>query len=136
MKVFLLSLITLTLLSSNFFKEKNQEDPLKESIVRGSEIYTDFCMQCHLPNGAGVENTFPPLAKSDYLMQNREASIRGIKFGLQGEIIVNGKKYNSVMTPMGLDDDEIADVMNYINNSWGNKNDKIVTEEEVSKIQK
>ena len=136
MKTFLLSFVTLTLLSSTFFKETKQEAPLKESIMRGSEIYTDFCMQCHLPNGVGVENLFPPLAKSDYLMQNREASIRGIKFGLQGEIIVNGKKYNSTMTPMGLDDDEIADVMNYINNSWGNKNNKIVTEEEVSKIKK
>lgn len=136
MKTFVIALITLTLLSSASFIETKQEDPLKESVLRGSEIYTDFCMQCHLPNGEGVENTFPPLAKSDYLILNREASIRGIKFGMQGEIIVNGKKYNSNMTPMGLEDDEIADVMNFISNSWGNKNNKIVTEEEVSKIKK
>lgn len=35
---------------------------------------------------------------------------------------------------MGLSDDEVTDVMNYITNSWGNKNDKIVTEKEVLKI--
>uniref|UniRef100_UPI004048E596 c-type cytochrome n=1 Tax=Mariniflexile sp. TaxID=1979402 RepID=UPI004048E596 len=48
---------------------------------RGHGIYTDFCMSCHLPNGDGVESVYPPLANSDYLLKNREASIRGIKFG-------------------------------------------------------
>ncbi|PLB18348.1 MAG: Anaerobically induced outer membrane transmembrane protein [Flavobacteriaceae bacterium FS1-H7996/R] len=103
---------------------------------RGEEIYTDFCVSCHLPNGKGVERVYPPLANSDYLLKNREASIKGIKFGMNGEIVVNGKKYNNVMTPLGLSDDEIADVMNYISNSWGNKNDNIVTKAEVSKIKK
>ena len=103
---------------------------------RGKDIYTDFCMACHLPLGEGVKNVFPPLAKSDYLLKNREASIRAIKFGLQGEITLNGINYNNVMAPLGVSDDEIADVMNYITNSWGNKNDKIVTEAEVSKIKK
>ncbi|MBP0904357.1 cytochrome c [Mariniflexile gromovii] len=103
---------------------------------RGEEIYTDFCVTCHLPNGKGVEKVYPPLANSDYLLKNREASIKAIKFGMQGEITVNGKKYNTVMAPLGLSDDEVADVMNYINNSWGNKNDKMVTEAEVSKVKK
>lgn len=114
----------------------HQTDPLKDSIERGSEIYADFCVTCHLPDGKGVEGTFPPLANSDYLKNNREASIRGIKYGQEGEITVNGKTYNGYMASLGLDDKEIADVMNYITNSWGNKNDKIVTEEEVSKIKK
>jgi mono/diheme cytochrome c family protein len=131
MKLFILSLV-LTL----SFSCVSQNDALKQSIERGGEIYTDFCMTCHLPNGEGVENVYPPLAKSDYLFKNREASIRGIKYGQRGEIVVNGKTYNSVMVAMGLNDDEVADVMNYITNSWGNKNDKIITEEEVSKIKK
>ncbi len=113
-----------------------QTDPLKESMERGSEIYTDFCISCHLPNGEGVENVYPPLAKSDFLVKNREASIRGIKFGQQGEITVNGKIYDGYMAPLGLDDEEVADVMNYITNSWGNKNDKMITLEEVSNIKK
>lgn len=114
----------------------SNQDELQESITRGQEIYTDFCMNCHMANGEGVESTYPPLAKSDYLKNNREASIRGIKYGQKGEIIVNGKTYNGFMTPMGLDDEEVADVMNFINNSWGNSNDKIVTEEEVAAIKK
>nr|WP_299336903.1 cytochrome c [uncultured Psychroserpens sp.] len=103
---------------------------------RGKIIYTDFCVTCHLPNGKGVPKAFPPLAKSDYLMNNREESIKSIKYGQSGEITVNGEIYNNVMAPLGLEDDEIADVMNYITNSWGNSNDKLITEEEVSKIER
>ncbi|MFD0989800.1 c-type cytochrome [Mariniflexile jejuense] len=133
MKSFLLSLF----ISFSFvIIGSSQTNALKSSIARGQEIYTDFCVSCHLPNGKGVERVYPPLANSDYLKKNREASIKAIKFGLQGSITVNGKKYNSVMTPLGLSDDEIADVMNYISNTWGNKNDKIVTEAEVSKVKK
>jgi mono/diheme cytochrome c family protein len=112
------------------------QDPLKESIKRGSEIYSDFCLSCHLPAGEGVAGVFPPLAKSDYLMQKRKESIEAIKYGLKGEIIVNGKEYKGNMAALGLADDEVADVMNYITNNWGNENDKMVTEEEVSKIKK
>lgn len=133
MKLFFYSLLITVSIS---YSATSQNSPLKSSMERGLEIYTDFCVACHLPNGKGVEKVFPPLANSDYLSKNREASIRGIKFGQNGEIVVNGIKYNNAMAPLGLSDDEVADVMNYINNSWGNKNSKIVTEEEVSKIKK
>ena len=89
-----------------------------------------------MEQGEGVANTFPPLAKSDYLMENREESIHGIKFGQSGELKVNGVTYNGAMTPMGLEDEEIADVMNFILNSWGNSSDEIVTIEEVEAVQK
>lgn len=128
----LIMLISLFMIAKGF----SQSESLKNSFERGKLIYTDFCITCHLPNGEGVKDVNPPLAKSDYLVKNREASIRGVKFGQQGEITVNGKKYNNIMAPMGLSDNEVADVMNYITNSWGNKNDKIVTELEVSKFKK
>lgn len=120
-----------------FFSTSLFQDPaLEESMKRGSEIYADFCVTCHLEKGEGVINAFPPLASSDYLMEEREASIRGIKYGQSGELVVNGVTYNGVMTPMGLEDEEVADVMNYISNSWGNSSYKIVTLEEVEAIQK
>ncbi len=112
------------------------QNELQQSIERGSYIYTDFCITCHYPDGKGQTNTFPPLAGSDYLMNYRTESIRTIKYGQQGEILVNGVTYNNVMDPLGLEDDEVADVMNYIMNSWGNSQDKIVTPEEVSEIKK
>lgn len=133
MKTFLLLYITaITGLSIYFF----QDPTLEESIQRGGEIYADFCATCHLEQGEGVANTFPPLAESDYLVKNREASIRGVKYGQQGEIVVNGVAYNSVMAPLGLEDEEIVDVMNYVMNSWGNTQEKMITLEEVEAIQK
>lgn len=134
MKVFLF--IIFSGITTFGFLNINTQDKLQESITRGQEVYTDFCINCHMADGAGVEKTFPPLAASDYLKDKREASIKGIKYGQKGEIIVNGVTYNGYMAPMGLDDAEIADVMNYINNSWGNTNNKIVTEEEVAAIKK
>lgn len=129
--------LTTLLISLSFvYTSYSQTDALKKSIERGSEIYSDFCVSCHLPNGKGVGRTYPPLAKSDYLFKNREGSIKAIKYGMQGKIVVNGVTYNSMMTPMGLTNNEVADVLNYINNSWGNKNTKIATEAEVSKIKK
>tara|TARA_B100000242_G_C42848462_1_gene394020 strand:- start:184 stop:447 length:264 start_codon:yes stop_codon:yes gene_type:complete len=76
----------------------------------------------------------PPLAKSDYLFNDIENSIHVVKNGMKGEIIVNNVKYNNVMESPGLDDEEVADVMNYILNSWGNSYDELITYEEVLKI--
>lgn len=113
------------------------QDPLAESIERGAEIYTEYCIQCHLGKGEGVSGIFPPLAKSDWLLpEKRSDAIRVVKYGQNGEIKVNGVTYNSAMAELGLYDDEVADVMNYILNNWGNSSDKMVTEEEVKKIEK
>ncbi|MBT8263785.1 MAG: cytochrome c [Muriicola sp.] len=111
-----------------------QDTDFEASKVRGAAIYNDFCVTCHLAKGEGVEQTYPPLAKSDYLMNNRTASIRGIKYGQRGPMIVNGKPYDNTMIPMGLEPQEIADVMNYITTSWGNENTKMVTAAEVTSV--
>ena len=113
-----------------------QDRELKESMQRGEEIYTDFCITCHLANGEGVAYTYPPLANSDYLMNNREASIKGVKYGQRGPLIVNGVTYDNTMMPLGLENEEIVDVMNYVLNSFGNSGAKMVTIEEVNTILK
>ncbi len=125
--IHIISIITLSSITA-------QESDLEESMQRGSEIYADFCVTCHMGEGEGVLNTYPPLANSDYLMQNREASIRGVKFGQQMEIVVNGVTYNSAMPDPGLEDEEIADVMNFVMNSWGNSTNEMVTVEEVAEV--
>ena len=106
----------------------------EESIKRGKLVYDDMCITCHMPNGKGVTNAFPPVANSDYLRKYQDKSIIGIKKGMSGKMVVNGVTYNSVMSPLGLSDKEVADVMNYINNSWGNDIDNFVTPEKVSKV--
>lgn len=113
-----------------------QKKPLEQSITDGKQVYQDFCIQCHLDTGMGVSGVFPPLAKSDYLANNVDLSIRALKYGMSGPIIVNGEEYNGVMQEQGLDDVEIADVMNYILNNWGNEFKKMITEEKVASINK
>lgn len=127
-------LMFLSLVSCNGSNPK--QDPMfQKSIERGAIVYEDFCMQCHLADGEGVPKAFPPLNNSDYLKNKRIESIKAIKFGMSGEITVNGQKYNTPMAPLGLTDEEVADVMNYITNAWDNRNSKMTTADEVSKIQ-
>ena len=120
----------------SFLGYMQQEKPLKQSILDGEEIYQDFCLQCHLSTGIGVSGVFPPLKASDYLLKNTNLSIAGIKYGLKGKIIVNNEEYDGIMVRQGLDDDEVADVMNYILNEWGNKTSAFITPDQVSKISK
>jgi len=133
MKLFaLIYLLTIGGLTMVLFQEKTKE----ESIKAGQEIYQDFCVQCHLNSGEGVSGVFPPLKASDYLMNNVEKSVAGIKYGLRGKITVNDEIYDGIMVSQGLYNEEIADVMNYILNEWGNSYTEQITTEQVNKIPK
>ena len=133
MKVFLISYLFFIYYLFIFFQN---EKTFKESISDGKLIYEDFCVQCHLNNGEGIEKIYPPLNNSDYLLENIDKSIYSIKYGLKGEITVNGIKYNGVMISQGLEDAEIADVMNYITNSWDNNLNVQITKKRVSELKK
>lgn len=123
-------------ISKNIQKEHGNKVVEQTDQMPGKEIYADFCIQCHGVNGKGDGKNFPPLAGSDWLSKKRTQSIHAVKFGQSGEIVVNNTKFNNLMPPMGLSNKEVADVMNYIMNSWGNKQRKLVTEKEVEKILK
>ena len=137
----ILALLVVIITSCNSDKEKqqliaqNQETPqLKASIKRGKAVYNDMCITCHLPNGEGVPRAFPPLADSDYLRNNQTESIKAVKYGKSDKITVNGMTYNGTMASLGLSDNEVADVINFINNSWGNSINNFVTPEKVSEL--
>ena len=117
------------LISSATFSQNYIED----SYNRGQMLYDDFCVRCHLPDGSGEAGLIPPLASADFL-QDIEATVHSIKYGLHGPITVNGVRYNNTMSPMGLENNEIADITNYILNSWGNTTDVIITEAYVKGI--
>lgn len=103
---------------------------LDQQINDGKNIYSRTCFACHQGEGQGIEAIFPPLAKSDYLNADVNRAIKAVINGLSGEITVNGIKYNSVMTSQNLNDQEIADVMTYIYNNWGN-NKTVVSPQKV-----
>jgi nitrite reductase (NO-forming) len=87
----------------------------------GSVLFKGTCSTCHQDNGQGLADVFPPLAKSDFLAANPHRAIEVVLNGLTGPVTVNGKSYNSVMPPMSqLNDDEVANILTYVLNSWGN----------------
>ncbi|MBS1506296.1 MAG: cytochrome c [Bacteroidetes bacterium] len=102
---------------------------LKESIERGKDIYIANCLTCHIDQGEGIEDLYPPLAKSDYLMADKKRSIQQVLYGAKGEMKVNGKTYNTEMVGIELTDQQTSDVLNYIRNSFGNKGGAITPEE-------
>ena len=114
---------------------------LSQQITSGKEIYSKLssgggmCVACHLPNGKGQPGAIPPLAGSDWVLGDKQRLIKISIHGLQGEIAVNGKKYGGVMQGFGqplsspLDDQQIANVLTYIRNEWGNSVSAISPEE-------
>jgi len=93
--------------------------PSAPAAASGEAIYKKTCVTCHQANGEGLPNTFPPLAKSDYL-SNKEKTILQVLKGSAGEIVVNSKTFNSTMPPQQLSDDEIASVLTYVYGNFGN----------------
>lgn len=115
-----------------------QAQPMKatsfaERMEQGKRLYGQNCMACHQAEGQGIPSAFPPLAKSDYLMQDKARSISVVLHGLSGKLMVNGKEYNGVMPSMALNDEQVANIMTFVRNSWGNKGD-MVTPEEVKAV--
>ena len=86
-----------------------------------TELYRNHCEPCHLENGRGVEDRFPPLAGNPYLRGNPLYTVRVILFGLEGEIEVADQKFHGLMPGFPqLVDAEIATVADYVRGAWGN----------------
>jgi nitrite reductase (NO-forming) len=118
-KTFLLTVLSA---ASIFLLSFSPADDLADSVKRGQGVYNSTCVSCHQVNGAGVPGVFPPLAKSDYLMSDAKRAIRTVLHGLEGEITVNGEPYNQQMPSQShLSDQQVADVLNYVRNNWGNQ---------------
>lgn len=105
------------------------EVSLEQQIQAGSVLYNGTCSVCHMNNGQGLPDVFPPLAQSDYLLADKRRAVEVVLNGLSGPITVNGKQYSSVMPPMSqLNDDEVANILTYVLNSWGNDGGSVSTE--------
>ena len=102
----------------------------EQQIKAGESRFTGTCSVCHQNNGEGLPNVFPPLARSDFLMADKQRAIGIVLNGLSGPVTVNGNKFNSVMPPMSqLNDDELANILTYVRNSWGNSGEAVSADE-------
>jgi len=106
----------------------------EQRIDAGRVLYNGTCSVCHQQDGEGLAGVFPPLANSDYLMADTRRAIEIVLNGLTGPVTVNGSPFNSVMPPMSqLNDDEIANILTYSLNDWGNEGD-VVSSDEVAEV--
>lgn len=104
-----------------------QDAALQAQITAGQQVYNTVCFACHQPTGLGLPGMFPPVASSDWVGKPKpDRLIRMVLHGFMGPITINGAPFNSpapLMPPQGaaLSDDQIANVLTYVRNSFGNK---------------
>ncbi|MBS4059566.1 MAG: nitrite reductase, copper-containing [Bacteroidetes bacterium] len=96
------------------------EKSLEERLAAGKILYNQNCMACHMDHGKGIAGTFPTLVNSDYLQALPDKGIGVILNGLQGEILVNGEKFNNIMPAVSLSDDQVASILTYIHTNFDN----------------
>lgn len=103
---------------------------LDEQIEQGEASFLAACAACHQADGKGLAGVFPPLAGSDFLVADKSRAIGIALNGRTGPITVNGVDYDAVMPPMRqLGDDAIANILTYVNKSWGNQGERVSASE-------
>lgn len=95
---------------------------LSASVAAGKKVYTLYCLTCHQADGGGVPNMNPPLTKTSYVLGDKNKIIQIVLKGFNENVEINGDTYTNVMPPQAtLTDQEVADVLTYVRNSFGNK---------------
>lgn len=133
----LLTILTLSgaLVASSAWAGEGPTPVTKLQLQRGRLIFQKICFSCHQITGRGLPGVYPPLANSDFILNHQRRAIPVLLQGLRGPIKVDGKIYKSVMPNLNLTDQQIADVLTYVSNSWGNRG-AAVTKKMVAKERK
>lgn len=101
---------------------------MPERMAAGQKLFGASCGACHQASGLGLPGTIPPLAGSDFLVKNDKERVLGVVLnGLSGQVKVNGSTFNGTMPPWShLSNDELASIMTYVFNSWGNRHGEVL----------
>jgi mono/diheme cytochrome c family protein len=95
---------------------------LKSSISRGQNVYTKYCLTCHQVDGSGVPNLNPPLIQTKWTLGSKTVLIEQVLKGSNGKVEIDGETFHNTMPPLAtLTDQQIADVLTYVRNNFGNK---------------
>lgn len=117
-----LLLVAIYLLAQTKPKSTSQGGVDKASIERGKKIYETYCLACHQADGSGVPGLNPPLIKTKWVLGDKKELITIVLKGMDEPIEVDGEEYSNVMASHAfLKDQDVADVLNYVRNSFGNK---------------
>ena len=107
---------------------------LRQYLSEGKRLYEIYCANCHQKDGKGLARLYPPLKNSDYMILNKDKVICGIRYGQQGEIMVNGVLFNQPMPAnLSITDLEIAEIATYIYTEFADSV-QIITINDVKKI--
>ena len=117
--------LTKTLDSNQFSSADSQQSGFGRLMTEGAHVYANVCVACHQSTGLGIPGAFPPLAQSDFLMADKARAIAVVAHGLKGPIVVNGQNFNSEMPKPPLTDHQIAAVLTYVRNHFGNQGDAV-----------
>ena len=101
----------------------------KHYYASGSVIFQTHCQNCHGQHGEGLQGLIPPLTDSTYLKTNKDLLACSIKYGLKGKVNIANKTFDGAMPPNNLASIEIAEVLTYVTNSFGNKLGTITSEQ-------
>lgn len=101
----------------------------EQQIEAGKHIFAITCVPCHQATGLGIPNRYPPLAQSDFLNADKDRAIKILINGRQGPITVNGASVTNSMPKFPLTDGQIANVLTYVYNSYGNSGKQVTPEE-------
>jgi mono/diheme cytochrome c family protein len=95
--------------------------PLQASMDRGQQVYHDQCLSCHQVDALGVQDMNPPLVGTKWILGDKTTLVQVVLQGMKG-VEINGDDYHNVMAPHSdLSDRQIADVLTYLRNNFGNK---------------
>jgi glucose/arabinose dehydrogenase/mono/diheme cytochrome c family protein len=107
---------------------------VSESLLAGKTVYDSYCLPCHMNNGKGAPGMNPPLIGTDYVLGDKERLIKVVLQGLSEPIEIKGEIYQNVMASHSfLSDQQIADVLTFVRQSFGN-NASQISPEEVKKV--
>lgn len=101
---------------------KSSNAKLQASVARGETVYAKFCLSCHQADGSGVPNLNPPLIQTKWTLGPKSVLIQQVLKGSNGKVEIDGETFRNTMPPLPtLTDRQIADVLTYVRNNFGNK---------------
>lgn len=116
--------------------EQPETDP-KVWLAKGKALYSNNCVVCHGAGGEGLPGQFPPLKGSEFVIHGEQLPVSILLRGIAGPLQVNGKGFNGVMNPLGagMSPKQLAQILSYIRNEWGNKA-SIIYDDQITEFKK
>lgn len=121
-------IVTFFVITLSLACQTEQEIDFKRYYTAGSLVFQQHCQNCHGNSGEGLSALMPPLTDSAFLRKNKSDLACYLQNGVSAPIRVGNKVYDNKMPPSGLSPVEIAEVLTYVTNSFGNKLGTINTE--------